>query len=99
MRMDELDDLKQKLIELKPVLREKYRVNEIGIFGSYTKGKENKKSDLDVLVEFEKAPTLIEFIEMENFLSDELKVKVDLVRKRALRPYIGKAILREVIYL
>jgi len=36
---------------------------------------------------------------MENFLSDKLKIKVDLVIKKALKPHIGKVILKEVIYL
>ena len=80
-------------------VKEKYKVKEIGIFGSYVKNKQKKGSDLDILVEFEEVPSLIEFVEMENFLSDRLKIKVDLVMKKALKPHIGKEILKEVIYL
>ena len=37
--MPTLEGIKQKLVELKPILKEKYKVKEIGIFGSYIKGK------------------------------------------------------------
>ncbi|MEN3045179.1 MAG: nucleotidyltransferase family protein [Candidatus Hydrothermales bacterium] len=89
------------MIELKPLLKEKYKIKEIGTFSSYVKGCQRKRSDLDILVEFEENSgiTLLDFIEMENFLSDKLKVKVDLVMKSALKPYIGKIILKEVVYL
>jgi len=97
--MKKIEEIKKTLIKLKPFLKEKYKVKEIGIFGSYVKDKQKEGSDLDILVEFEEVPSLIEFIEMENFLSDKLKIKVDLVIKKALKPHIGKVILKEVIYL
>jgi len=97
--MKKIEEIKKTLIKLKPFLKEKYKVKEVGIFGSYVKNKQKKRSDLDILVEFKEVPSLIEFIEMENFLSDKLKIKVDLVIKKALKPHIGKVILKEVIYL
>ena len=97
--MRALEEIKQRLIELKPILKEKYKVKEIGIFGSYIRGKQSKRSDLDILVEFEETPDLFTFLELEDFLSKRLKVKVDLVMKSALKPYIGKIILQEVVYL
>ena len=97
--MKNLEEIKQKLIKLKPILKEKYKVKEIGIFGSYIKGKQTKRSDLDILVEFEEVPDLFTYIEIEEFLSRKLNVKVDLVMKTALKPYIGKIILQEVKYL
>jgi len=88
----------KKLISLKEELEEKYGVSRIGIFGSYLRGEEKENSDLDILVEFKKTPTLFEFIRLENFLSKVLQVKVDLVMKDSLKPAIGKCILREVRY-
>ena len=80
-------------------MKEKYRVKKIGIFGSYVRGEQRKSSDIDVLVEFHEAPSLLKFIDMENYLSEILGIKVDLVMKNSLKPYIGKHILDEVIYL
>jgi uncharacterized protein len=84
--------LKQHL----PELREKYSVSYLGIFGSYIRGEQTKDSDLDVLIQFDKKPGLLKYIELENYLSDLLGVKVDLVMKSALKPNIGKRILDEV---
>jgi len=96
-----LDEIKAILEKHKKELKEKYEVKEIGIFGSYLRGEAKEKSDLDILVEFNPNAkiSLLEFIELENYLSDLLGVKVDLVEKSALKPRIGKHILSEVAYL
>ncbi|WP_406656195.1 nucleotidyltransferase family protein [Methanolobus sp. ZRKC2] len=87
---------KQRLHEMLPELKEEYNVSYIGLFGSYVRGENSPESDLDVLVEFSSAPTLFRFVNLENYLSDKLEVKVDLVMKNSLKPNIGKYILREV---
>ena len=53
-------------------------------------------SDLDLLVRFHRTPGLIRFIELENYLSDLLGVRVDLVMAEALKPNIGQRVLAEV---
>ena len=97
--MKTLEELKSCLETLKPTLEQKYEVNTIGIFGSYTRGEQTKKSDVDILVEFSEDAKVgfFKFLDLEEFLSRELDVKVDLVTKGALKPYIGKHILQEVI--
>ena len=89
------------LKEHKAELKEKYGVKEIGIFGSFIRGEYKEKSDLDILVEFEKDAKigLLRFVNLENYLSDLIGFKVDLVEKSALKPRIGKNILRDVIPL
>ena len=79
-----------------PELKEKYSVNYLGVFGSYIRGEQTEDSDLDILVQFDKKPGLFKYIELEDHLSELLGVKVDLVMKSALKPNIGKRILREV---
>jgi predicted nucleotidyltransferase len=61
-----------------PILQTKYQVRYLGIFGSYVQGTSRKNSDLDVLVDFSQAPSLFEFIQLENDLSAIIGVKVDL---------------------
>lgn len=81
-------------------LNRKYGIKKMGFFGSYTRNEDRADSDLDILVEFEQDADigLLKFVEIENFLSDLLGVKVDLVEKSALKPRIGKHILKEVVY-
>lgn len=82
-----------------PELRERYSVKSLGVFGSYVRGEQKKQSDLDVLVEFEQAPSLFKYIDLENYLSDLVGIKVDLVMKKTLKPHIGQRILAEVVPL
>jgi len=53
----------RKLHEMLPELKEKYHVSYLGVFGSYVRGEQKLESDLDVLVEFSKTPTLFKFIQ------------------------------------
>ncbi len=78
-------------------LKKKYYVSKIGIFGSYARGEAGENSDIDILVEFEKPIGFFKFLELEEYLSDLLEIKVDIVSKKALKPHIGKNILKEVV--
>ena len=72
---------------------------EVGIFGSFVRGEEKDTSDLDILVELERPVGLIKFVGLQNYLSDELGEKVDLVTISALKPRIKENILSEVVYI
>ena len=91
-----LDEIKRALRGYKSVLRDKYNVNTIGVFGSCVRDEQAGESDLDILVDFTAPISLFEFIDLEEDLSELLRVKVDLVSRNALKPYIGKRILNEV---
>jgi len=97
--MKNLEEVKNTLAEHREKLRQKYKVKKIGVFGSFVRGEQKKKSDIDLLVEFEETPSLFEFMDLEECLSKLLGLKVDLVTKDALKPRIGEQILREVVYL
>lgn len=93
-------EIKIALEKLKPLLKERYQVETIGFFGSYAREEQNKNSDIDILVEFTDSNSidLFDFIELEDFLSKQLGVKVDLATKKALKPLIKEQILKETIY-
>jgi predicted nucleotidyltransferase len=95
----DVEAAKRKLKEILPVLRERFSVKRIGIFGSYVRGEQKKGSDLDVLVEFYETVDLFELVELEDFLSESLGVKVDLVLQSVLKPRIRDRILGEVVYV
>jgi len=97
--MKALQGIRNILAEHKEELREKYKVKEIGIFGSFIKRKRGKRSDVDILVEFEEPIGLFKFMDLEEYLGKLLGTKVDLVSKGALKPRIGEYILKEVVYL
>jgi predicted nucleotidyltransferase len=80
-----------------PLLRERYGVTSLSLFGSYIRQEERGDSDLDVLVTFQQAPSLFRYVELENYLSDLLNIKVDLVMRDSLKPAIGRRILDEAV--
>jgi predicted nucleotidyltransferase len=95
--MHTVEALQKVLHRQLPALAARYRVASLGLFGSYVHGTERVDSDLDVLVTFDEMPSLLRLIELENYLSDQLGVKVDLVVRESLKPHIGKRVLREVV--
>lgn len=99
--MRTLDEIKIQLELLKPGLKERFQVETIGIFGSYSQGQQKKKSDVDILVTFVEPNNidLIDFISLKQFLTRKLKTKVDLVEKKTLKPLIKERILQETIYV
>ncbi len=97
--MKTLEEIEQWLVGNKSILEERYKVKELGLFGSYIRQEQTETSDVDVLVEFSETPSLLKFINLENYLSDNLGVRVDLVHKAGLKPRIGERILAEVVYL
>ena len=80
-------------------LQQDYGLLKIGIFGSYARDEQDKNSDIDILVEIERPMGLIKLMGLERRLSGLLNTKVDLVTKKALKPYIGKRVLEEVRYV
>ena len=96
--MADANGLKRILATHKRELQQRFKVKDIGIFGSFVRGEQRKASDVDVLVEFMEPVGLFEFLTLEDYLSELLGVKVDLVSKKALKPHIGKHVLKEVVY-
>jgi len=92
-----IEEIKRIIQQHKKEMKEKYGVKEIGIFGSLVRGEMKEESDVDILVEFEKPIGFFKFLELEEYLSNLIGRKVDLVSKKALKSHIGKYILEEVI--
>lgn len=86
-----------KLRRNKRRLEKRYAIKSLGVFGSYVRGEQRRNSDLDILISFDKSPSLLGFIKLERDLSEMLGVKVDLVIEDSLKPRIGERILSEVV--
>lgn len=82
----------------KSYLGKKYNVNEIGVFGSFSRGDQTKKSDIDLLVTLSK-PIGLEFVDLSYELEELLNHKVDIVSKGALNKRMFNAIKEDLIYV
>jgi predicted nucleotidyltransferase len=91
------DEIEKTLKRLKPTLRRRWKVERIGIFGSYARGEHRKRSDVDILVDFSE-PLGWEFFDLKEYLQEKLGMKVDLATEGALRVEYKEQVLREVIF-
>lgn len=97
--MRRFEDIQHELATLKPQLREKYPIDELGIFGSYVRDEHRPDSDLDILVTFDEPVTLFDLVRLENELASELGIDVDLVTRDSLKPRIGARVAKDVVYV
>jgi len=95
--MQSISTIKETIQSITPFLQTHYGVKKLFLFGSYARGEAQKQSDIDLLVEFEKTPDLLGFIELEEYLAHKLGHKVDLVPKRKLHQRIKAQVLQEAI--
>jgi uncharacterized protein len=94
-----LDDIISILKKQKHFIESKYKVKEIGIFGSYVRGEQKINSDIDILIDKDEAIGLLKLANLQNYLSKLTGAKVDLVIKKSLRSHVVKNVLNEVIYV
>ena len=86
-------EAKAVLKEHKDEVIQKYRVSELGIFGSFVRGEQKKGSDIDILVEFNERniPGLLKLIEMERYLEKLLRKRLTSSEKEAYALSLGKS--------
>lgn len=92
-----LDDVKQQLQALKPTLKKRFKVETVDIFGSYARGVQTEKSDIDILVTYSEGADLLLVAGLRRYLRRKMRVKVDVVSKKYLNPLIKDHVLNEAI--
>lgn len=95
--MKDIKEIKKILNIHKNNLKEKYGVIKLEIFGSYVRAEQKEASDIDILVEFEKPISLLQIVSLENYLSDLIGIRVDIVPKKNIRTELKEFILKEAI--
>lgn len=93
------EEIIKLLKEVTGEVEQKYKARIKGIFGSFVRGEEHEKSDIDILVEFEEGANLLHLVGLSLFLEDKINMPVDLVPSDTLRKEIREDILKEAIYL
>jgi len=92
-------DVLLELKTLKGEVQKEYSVKTLGLFGSVARGEQTDQSDIDLLVEFSRPVGFVTFMRLEEFLSDRLGIRVDLVTPDSLKRVIRQDILSEVVYV
>jgi predicted nucleotidyltransferase len=94
------DELFSVLKSCREGLAERFGVVDLAVFGSYAKGHQKRRSDIDILVELDKAhKTFDNYMELKFFLGRAIGGKVDLVLKDSVREELKARILSEAIHV
>jgi predicted nucleotidyltransferase len=91
-------DIINKLKQLKPALFKKYNLSALGLFGSVVRDDFSPNSDVDIIIDYHNKMG-IEFIDLANYLEDQLEIKVDLVSRRGIKPKYYKEIEKDILYV
>ncbi len=97
--MSEKDEVLAVLRAALPDLQRDWPIRSLAVFGSVVRDEAKPTSDLDVLVDFARPIALSAFLALEDRLAGLTDRRVELVSRAALKPYIGRQVLREAIRL
>ncbi len=99
-KVKNLEEIIQILKENNRILKEKFKVKSIGVFGSVTRGEQKETSDVDIIVEFSE-PVGWEIVDLKEFLEELLGIRVDIVTKNAAmrKPLLWESIREEIVYV
>ncbi len=94
------DQILTFLTQNKKLFRDRYHIIRIGLFGSYARGEQTTKSDVDLLVEFEEnTQELYDLkIQIKEFIKNSLDIEVDICREKYIKPRFKSFILKETVY-
>ncbi len=89
------EEIKKKIISILI----KHGIKKILVFGSYARNEATPKSDLDLIVEFPEGTSLLDHVGIEIELSEALNMKIDLLSRNGISPYIKNQVLKEAIVI
>ena len=89
----------EELKKLKPILREKFGIEEFAVFGSVARGDDNENSDIDIAIIKAKEKDYFKMLDTVYFLKDKLNKKIDMGYYDSIRPIIRKRIDKDLIYV
>lgn len=92
------DELLLQLKAIKNILIEKYGINDLALYGSYSKNNQTKNSDIDLVI-FSDKKNYFHLIEMENYISEILNQKIDLGYYDSMKSLIKREISKDMIYV
>jgi uncharacterized protein with HEPN domain/predicted nucleotidyltransferase len=96
VRID-VNQIRLLILERKDEIKEKFKAEVVGIFGSYARGEEKEGSDIDVLVRFGEGASLFELVGLGDYLEGLFGVHVDVVSERGIHPMMKDEVLRELV--
>ena len=92
-----MSDIIEKLRELKPILKERFGIEEFAVFGSVARGEDREDSDVDIAVLKSKKKNYFDLLDVKYFLEDSLHKSIDIGYYDSIRPIIKRHIEKDMI--
>ena len=92
-------EIYKQLQELKPILKEKFGIEEFALFGSVARGEENKNSDIDIAILKMNLKSGFDVIKAKYFLEEKLKRSIDIGSFKSMKSFIKNRIKKDFIYV
>ena len=92
-----LDSVINIIKNLESLIRERYKAEILGVFGSFVRDEQSQSSDVDLLVRFFEGASLFDLSGLAIFLEDILQLKVDIISERAVREELKETIYKELV--
>jgi hypothetical protein len=99
IKVTSLDEIKELIEQHRPELKRQFHVEKIGVFGSYARGDQKKRSDMDFLVSFDKTVNYFELAGLKLYIEEITGLESDVVPFHNLRPEFREYVYKEVIYI
>ena len=99
IKVTTLEEIKELIQQHMPEVKKQFHVDKIGVFGSYARGDQKKRSDIDFLVTFDKAINYLELAGLKIYIEELTGLKSDVVPSHNLRPEFRENVYKEVIYI
>ncbi len=97
--MKSVEEIEEILKSFKNDIKQNYKVEVVGIFGSFARGEQKSDSDVDILVEFYKDATLFDYMRLSMFLQEKLGIDVDIVPQDTIREELRERIVKEAMFI
>lgn len=99
VKVTSLEEIREIIEQHRRELKRQFHVEKIGVFGSYARGDQGKRSDIDFLVTFDEAISLFKHVDLIIYLKEITGRKVDVIQHDNLRPELREYVLKDLVYL
>jgi len=99
VKVTSLEEIKEVIEQHRAELKSQFHVEKIGVFGSYARCDQKKRSDVDFLLTFDKDISLFDHVDLTIYLKELMGRKVDVIKHDNLRPELRKYVLKDLVYL
>ena len=99
VKVTSIEEIRELIERHRPELKRQFHVERIGVFGSYARGDQKKRSDVDFLVTFDETISLFTLSGLYIYLQEQMGRNIDVVPFNSLRPELRKYVLKDLIYL